>query len=117
MATKGRQLKNIGLYFGRNLRSRREALGFTREELSERCHLSPQNIAKIENGDRFVTIESLMNLASALNCDPYEFFIPPKLPELADDALEKIFLLLKNKEEKEIEFAHQILSLIFKGPH
>ncbi|MNJ99820.1 anaerobic benzoate catabolism transcriptional regulator [compost metagenome] len=115
MATKGKQLKNIGLYFGQNLRARRDALGYTREELAERCHLSPQNIAKIENGDRFVTIESLMNLANALGCDSYEFFVPPKKGHVEQESLDKVLLLLKNKNEKEIELAHQILTLVFKG--
>ncbi|MFS4459624.1 helix-turn-helix domain-containing protein [Bdellovibrio sp. HCB2-146] len=116
MAAKGKQFKTLGLVFGQNLRSRREAMGYTREELAELSHLSPQNIAKIENGDRFVTLVSLENLAQSVGCDPYELFMPQQMSDKESDAIRRVQMLLKSKSEKEVEFAHQILALLFKGP-
>ncbi len=115
MATHRRKSNNLELLFGRNLRARREALGYTREELAERCHLSPQNIAKIENGDRFVTADSLANIAYSVECQPFELFLPTRgVNEMSN--LDKVTALLKNKTDKEVDFAHHVLSIVFKGP-
>jgi transcriptional regulator with XRE-family HTH domain len=115
MASKAKGHSTLGLVFGQNLRSRREAMGYTREELAELSQLSPQNIAKIENGDRFVTLQSLTSLASAVECDPFELFMQARKGDSFDESLEQLFLLLKNKTKKEIEMAHEVLALIFKG--
>ena len=115
MAGKGKGHSTLGLVFGQNLRLRREAMGYTREELAELSHLSPQNIAKIENGDRFVTLQSLASLANAVECDAFELFVEESKGNSFDESLQQLFLLLKNKTKKEIEMAHQVLALIFKG--
>ena len=112
-----RPLDSLEVLFGNNVRMRREALLFSREELAERSHLSPQNIAKIENGDRFVTTDSLQNISRALNCTPHELFLSPKGEDAeASMAYEDLLNLLKNRSEKELRYAHSILALIFKGP-
>lgn len=119
MASKAiKPLDSLEVLFGSNVRMRREALLFSREELAERSHLSPQNIAKIENGDRFVTTDSLQNISRALNCDPHELFLSPKEEDSAEASMAygDILNLLKNRSEKELRYAHSILALIFKGP-
>ncbi len=104
----------LGILFGARVKERRNSLGLTREELAEKADISPQNLAKIEAGQRFVTLATLSSLAKSLSCKPFELFQP------ADDASpslaghRKLDQLLKHRTEKQLNFAHDILTRIFK---
>jgi transcriptional regulator with XRE-family HTH domain len=54
------------LEFGREIRRRREALGLTLEQLSERCGITPNYIGTIENGKRDPSISTLQHIAHGL---------------------------------------------------
>mgnify|MGYP001548207241 CR=1 FL=1 len=94
----------------------RESLGLTREELSEKAGISPQNLAKIENGQRFFSSESLGRIASALNVSVPELFVLEGNQKNKGGAatLGKIERLLRNRSEEDLQFAHSLLSLVFK---
>lgn len=49
------------------LRSLRTTLGFSLDELSERTHLSPSTISRVETGKRALGLDVLLPLAQALN--------------------------------------------------
>ncbi|GAA3740028.1 helix-turn-helix domain-containing protein [Salinactinospora qingdaonensis] len=55
---------------GPTLRSRREQLGWTQEYLAERSGLSTDYIGRIERGTRTASLQTIMRLARALDCDP-----------------------------------------------
>nr|WP_287282161.1 helix-turn-helix transcriptional regulator [Treponema sp.] len=49
---------------------------FTQEALVEEEGLSPQQINGIEGGRKFVSTESLLKIATALDIEVYQLFIP-----------------------------------------
>lgn len=53
---------------GKRIRSKRESAGYTREQLSELCALSPRFLANVELGDSAVSLETLMTLCRVLSC-------------------------------------------------
>lgn len=61
--------------FSYNIKKYRQGR-FTQEALAEEAGLSPQQINGIEGGRKFVSIESLLKIASALNIEVYQLFIP-----------------------------------------
>ena len=57
---------------GREIRRRREAAGFSQEELAERSGLHRNYIGGIERGERNVGVRAIFTIARALNtpiCD------------------------------------------------
>ena len=52
--------------FGRNLRSRREALGFSQEALAQTANLHRTYIGSVERGERNVSIDNMERLAAAV---------------------------------------------------
>ncbi len=52
--------------FGREIRRRREAVGWTIEELAERAGLSPNYIGTVENGRRDPSLSTILALAKGL---------------------------------------------------
>lgn len=53
---------------GARLRLKREGAGYTREQLSELCSLSPRFIANIELGTATFSLSSLMVVCRVLSC-------------------------------------------------
>jgi len=51
------------------LRSLRQALGWSLDDLAERSHLSASTISRIETGKRTISLDILLALASALHVD------------------------------------------------
>lgn len=52
--------------FGRNLRLRREALGFSQEALAQKANLHRTYIGSVERGERNVSIDNMERLAAAV---------------------------------------------------
>lgn len=52
--------------FGRNLRLRREALGFSQEALAQTANLHRTYIGSVERGERNVSIDNMERLAAAV---------------------------------------------------
>jgi len=53
---------------------------YSQEELAEKIHLSRASVANIETGRQHPTIETLWDIASALNIDPH--ILLPSLEEV-----------------------------------
>jgi transcriptional regulator with XRE-family HTH domain len=70
-ATAGQTLQND---LGRRIQSLRLGRELTREVLAELTDMTPQNLLKVEAGDRFVSAESLQRLAKALGVPVFELF-------------------------------------------
>ena len=61
--------------FSYNIKKYRQGR-FTQEALAEEAGLSPQQINGIEGGRKFVSTDSLLKIATALNVEVYQLFIP-----------------------------------------
>jgi len=57
---------------GREVRRRRQALGLTLEQLSERASLSPHYLSTVETERRDPSLSTIMSIAKALGCPPGE---------------------------------------------
>ena len=52
---------------GKNIKQRREYLGFTQSKLAKRTKLTPAAISQIESGKRLPNLKSFAAIADALN--------------------------------------------------
>ncbi|MBI3805327.1 MAG: helix-turn-helix transcriptional regulator [Nitrospirae bacterium] len=64
--------------FGRILRQRRKAAGFTQDEVSARVGLSRTSITNIEQGRQHISLHMLYELADAIGSTPGEL-LPDRL--------------------------------------
>jgi transcriptional regulator with XRE-family HTH domain len=67
--------------FGENLKKFRTIKGFSQAKLAEILDISPNFISEIETGKRWVSSDTLVNFAEALDVEVYEFLKPPQKPE------------------------------------
>jgi transcriptional regulator with XRE-family HTH domain len=65
---------------GENLKKYRTLKGFSQAKLAEILNISPNFISDIETGKRWLSSDTLVNLAEALNVDVYEFLRPRQTP-------------------------------------
>lgn len=59
-----------------NLKWYRFDLGFTQEKLAELSNSTPKYISDLERGKFYPSISKLVDLANALNLEPYELLMP-----------------------------------------
>jgi len=61
---------------GKNLKKYRTFKGFSQATLAEILDISPNFISDIETGKRWLSSDTLVNLAEALDIEVYEFLRP-----------------------------------------
>ncbi|MDB5052311.1 MAG: transcriptional regulator y4dJ [Bacilli bacterium] len=74
-------------------------------------------IGRIERGQKNISLENLVKIATALNVEINQFFSYPKeLEELSEknEEIKEILLLLLKKDKESIKRAHNILKEIYK---
>ncbi len=116
-------LKNIG----GKIRLERENLNLTREKFAELLGLSPYYIGQIERGERKMSIETLVNIASTLHVsidylldNSYKIDDQCLISEsfnqynsdIIDDELKELFSILKRCSKKEISLINDLTKLI-----
>lgn len=62
--------------FGEEIRRRREAIGWTLEQLAERAKLSPNYVGSVEIGKRDPSLSTVLALAKGLRVAPSELLGP-----------------------------------------
>jgi transcriptional regulator with XRE-family HTH domain len=67
--------------FGENLKKFRTIKGLSQAKLAEILDISPNFISEIETGKRWVSSDTLVNFADALDVEVYEFLKPPRKTE------------------------------------
>ncbi|MBR0472567.1 MAG: helix-turn-helix transcriptional regulator [Methanosphaera sp.] len=72
------KIPNIRKVLGANVKFYRYMLGYTQEQLAEKCDLSPRYISDIENSNGNVPIDTLENMANKLKVEPYLLIKPQK---------------------------------------
>ena len=75
---------NIRKTLGANVRYYRYLIGYTQEQLAEKCDLSPRFVSDIENANGNISIDTLEIIANVLKCETYLLIKPqqhPKLPK------------------------------------
>lgn len=64
-------ISNIRKVLGDNVKYYRFLIGYTQEQLAEKCDLSPRCISDIENSKGNVPIDTLENIAKYLKVESY----------------------------------------------
>ncbi|MFD2330136.1 helix-turn-helix domain-containing protein [Cohnella sp. GCM10020058] len=67
-------MSNLLLHVGRKVREQRKIRGLSQAELGRVIKLDPSYLGKIERGEANPTLDTLNDLATALNISPFEFF-------------------------------------------
>ena len=63
--------QNIRKILGANIKYYRFAVGYTQEQLAEKCDLSPRYISDIENAKGNIRIDTLEMIAKCLKVESY----------------------------------------------
>ena len=66
---------------GKNLKKYRNLKEFSQAKLAEMLDISPNFISDMENGKRWLSSDTLVNLAKALDVEVHEFLLPPERPK------------------------------------
>jgi transcriptional regulator with XRE-family HTH domain len=75
----------IRALFGKNLKRLRAIQSISQMTLADRANLTHNFVNDIENGKKWISVESLAKLSSALQVEPYQFFLPDSVqPETAN---------------------------------
>lgn len=74
------QLMDIRDVLGKNLKSIREAFGYTQAQVAEICNFEPTSYSRWENGKVWPTPETINKLAELFACSPTYFYKDRSLP-------------------------------------
>lgn len=104
---------------GGKVREIRKAHGLSQEELGEQAGFHYSYIGGLERGERNVSLANLGKIAETLHVEVYDLFGYVREYDKPltgkDKALKEAFLLLLNKDEKEIQMAIKVLTEIFQS--
>jgi transcriptional regulator with XRE-family HTH domain len=64
---------------GAVIRSHRQALGLSQEQLAEKVGVSYQQVQRYENGMTTLNVENMQRIACALDVSPASFFTAPEV--------------------------------------
>jgi transcriptional regulator with XRE-family HTH domain len=84
--------------FGENLKHYRIFRGFSQAKLAEKLDISPNFISDLETGKRWLSSDTLVNIASALEIEVYELLKP--VTEMPDNL--KSFMRKYNNEAESL---------------
>jgi transcriptional regulator with XRE-family HTH domain len=91
--------KKIRDTLGRNIKKYRTSRNLSQPEFAEKLDISVNFLSNIENGNKWISPQTLAKIASALDIEPYELFKPEEaLPinvstainKYADEAVEAV---------------------------
>lgn len=103
-------MSNIAKVLGQRIRSQRTSLGLSQEKLAELAGCHHTYIGQIERGEKNATIESIENIASALNVPLSKLF--EKLGGKGEEGQNiplQCYELLSSKTKDEQERLYRIL--------
>ena len=103
--------EKLCVQIGKRVRSRREALGLTREQLAEQSQLSVNFLADIETGKKNMTTNSLYKVAQALNLST-DYILFGEEGEANKTQLENMLASLSKKDR---DLAESILESFVKA--
>jgi transcriptional regulator with XRE-family HTH domain len=86
-----KELKGI---FSANIKRHRQSRNLSQADLAEKLNISVNFLCNIENGNRWISPQTLVKFATALNIEPYELFkpaeaLPPDVPLILNKCLDE----------------------------
>jgi len=111
MKNKCEEIRQI---LAQNIKSRREFLGLTQENLAEASELSVQTINTIEGCRMWISDKSITRLAKALDLDIFQLFVPYNSNRNEINTSSAAVLLeLRQKAKTAVDNLHQQLDSSF----
>jgi len=106
---------------GKRLRAKRESAGYTREQLSELCSLSPRFLANVELGDSAFSLDTLMTVCKILSCSSDELLFGNTVNQSVwSDTTSKISQLdvaYKESIDKTLQGILELITKAKQGPN
>jgi len=102
---------------GKRVRQLRKLSSLTQSELAERVNLSDESISRLETGKSIPSVETLNNIALALNTQIKDLFDfkEHRHIESKEELIKKLVGLLETKDRQSINLVYQIATMIFEG--
>lgn len=76
------KISTIRKVLGANVRYYRFVIGYTQEQVAEKCNLSPRYVSDIENAQGNISVDTLESIAKVLKVESYLLIKPQKHPVL-----------------------------------
>ena len=100
---------NIKRQLGNKIKRLRQKRGFPQEQLAEKIQIAPRTLSGIENGENFMTAETLEKVFSALGVTGTELFAFDHLKP-QEELIDEIVSDLHNiKDREKIETIYKIV--------
>ncbi|MBQ9535623.1 MAG: helix-turn-helix transcriptional regulator [Clostridia bacterium] len=95
---------NLSKMIGQKVKAIRQQKGLTLKELGDRTGLSTGFLSQFERGISTIAVDSLLDIAAAMDCDIYEILenVAPSLPE------DKLILRSYQRRNTQLSDEHQI---------
>ena len=95
---------------GQVIRARRQALGYSQEELAEIVNRTPSHIGQIERGDSFPSVDILIKIVEVLSIDGRQIFSDSEAPDEIGD----VTCMLGKLEPQIQSFIFDIIRMAYK---
>ncbi|MCL6456629.1 MAG: helix-turn-helix domain-containing protein [Gorillibacterium sp.] len=100
---------------GQRIRTRREALGLSREQLAEHIGRVPRFYADIERGQAGMSIETMLSITSLLKLSPNEILFGQDNDRTLHNEIENILAALNQCTEKQRKDSLELLRLFLSA--
>ncbi|GMX66750.1 helix-turn-helix transcriptional regulator [Paenibacillus elgii] len=109
-------MSDILRFVGMKIKDLRKGAGLTQEELGEKAGFHTTYIGGLERGERNINLSNLEQIASSLGVEVAELFSYAKkfkINSTKEESLQKLLVLMLDRDEKEINMAVKLLNEIF----
>lgn len=107
-------MKEIKGLFGKRIKELRQNLGLSQEELAERAEISSRYLSRVEMGQQFPSIDTLVKLANALNVELKDFFeFAHEIPNVRE-LKETLDGLLKEADEDRLRLLVKVVRAVVR---
>lgn len=103
--------ENIYSIIAGNIRRERKRLCLSQARLAERADISIDTIKSVERGKRAMSLDTYLRIVQALETTPLALM----KKEQSEGYIERFFVLVSERNEREIEFVLHMVEQILKG--
>lgn len=100
---------NIKKQLGSKIKRLRRKRGLTQEQLAEKIEIAPRTLSGIENGENFLTAETLEKVVAALEVSGAELFAFDHIKPQAELVSEIVEVVQNLKDRHKIETIYKII--------
>lgn len=106
-------VQKLKINLGKKIKELRRAKNLTQEQFAELIGAQPQSISILESGRSFLSAERLSKICEVLKVTPKNIFdFDVKFDTIASSSkiYDKIIILLKNMDDKDLDFILNIVN-------